>query len=70
VLIAGGAWLRVKFFAMPYRGFSKEACRAEEQDVCWLPSTLDGSDYMLSVLKILTKPSSSVYSNLLVKCLQ
>jgi hypothetical protein len=41
-LIIGGAWLGVKPFGMPYRGFSNGSGGAKEIDVCGVPETLYG----------------------------
>jgi hypothetical protein len=40
LFIVGGAWLGVKPFDMPYGGFSKCSCGAEELDTCGLPGML------------------------------
>jgi hypothetical protein len=37
VLMTGGAWLGVKFFGMPYRGFSNASCWTEELGACGVP---------------------------------
>jgi hypothetical protein len=60
VLMTGGAWLGVKFFGMPYGGFSMVSCRAEELGDCGIPETLPGSADGFKVLKIFTKPFSSM----------
>jgi hypothetical protein len=51
-LMTGGAWLGVKFFGMPYRGFSNVSCGDEEPGACGIPETLDGSEDGFKVLKM------------------
>jgi hypothetical protein len=60
VLMIRGAWLGVKFFSMPYGGFSKISCGAEELGACVIPETLPRSADGFKVLKIFTKPFSSM----------
>jgi hypothetical protein len=60
VLMTGGAWLGVKFFSMPYGGFSSVSCWAEEPGACGIPETLLGSEDGFKVLKIFTKPFFSM----------
>jgi hypothetical protein len=60
VLMIGGAWLGVMFFGMSYGGFSKVSYRAEELGACGIPETLPGSADGFKVLKIFTKPFSSM----------
>jgi hypothetical protein len=43
VLMTGGAWLGMKFFSMPYGGFSNASCGAEELGACGVPKTLPES---------------------------
>jgi hypothetical protein len=42
----------VKFFGMPYRGFSNVSCGDEEPGACGIPETLDGSEDGFKVLKM------------------
>jgi hypothetical protein len=58
VLMTRGAWLGVKFFGMPYGGFSKVSCRAEELGACGLPETLPGLADGFKVSKIFTNSFS------------
>jgi hypothetical protein len=60
VLMTGGDWLGVMFFGMPYRGFFNASCWAEEQGACGVPKTLPESVDGFKVLKIFTKPFSSI----------
>jgi hypothetical protein len=69
ILISGGAWLGVKSFGIPYRGFFNSSHGAKEPDDCGLPGTLYGSEDMLNVLIFFTKPSSNMYFNRFVICL-
>jgi hypothetical protein len=60
VLMIRGAWLDVKFFGMLYGGFSNASCRVEELGSCGVPKTLPESADGFNVLKIFTKPFSSM----------
>jgi hypothetical protein len=60
VLMTGGTWLGVKFFGMSYGGFSNVSCGAKELDACGISETLYGSEDGHKVLKIFTKPFSSI----------
>jgi hypothetical protein len=60
MLMTEGACLVVKFFGMPYRGFSNASCWAEELGACGVPKTLPESADGFKVLKIFTKPFSSM----------
>jgi hypothetical protein len=60
VLMTGGDWLGVKFFGMSYRAFSNASCWAEELGACGVPKTLPESADGFKVLKIFTKPFSSM----------
>jgi hypothetical protein len=50
-LITGGAWLGVKPFGMPYRGFSDGSSGAKVLGACGVPETLYGLEDMLKVFK-------------------
>jgi hypothetical protein len=43
-----------------YGGFSNVSCGAKELGACGIPETLYGSEDGLKVLKIFTKPSTSM----------
>jgi hypothetical protein len=60
VLMIGGAWLGVKFFGMPYGGFSNVSHGAKELGAYEIPKTIPGSVDEFKVLKIFTKLFSSM----------
>jgi hypothetical protein len=58
--MTGGAWLGVKFFGMPYGGFSKVSRGTEELGAYETPETLPRSTDGFKVSKIFTKLFSSM----------